>query len=237
VLGQTLSFTGGSWLYEPALVTDEWGRCASSGVIKTCFTIATTPTYTLTAEDVGSTIRVREKAFNAFGEGVAFSRPTAVVVVSAPSAAGGGGSVPASAPVANAAVSGAVAWTASTAQLKALLMRLLVPRGKAAKVATLRKRGYSTAFASLAAGRLAISWYYLPKGARSSAAKRPKPVLFASGKLTTGEGGTAKLTMRFTSAGRALLKQGKPVKLTAKGAFAPKGRPTLKATRSFALSR
>lgn len=237
VQGQTLSFTRGSWLYEPTLVTDEWGRCGSSGAIKTCHTIATTPTYTLTGEDVGGTIRIREKAFDAFGEGVAFSRATAVVAAPVASAPGNGG--PAPAPVANGAVSSSVAWGASAAQLKALLTKLLVPRGRGAKIATLRARGsYSTTFASLAAGRISIAWYFVPKGAHLSAAgAKPKPQLVASGKLTTREAGTAKLTIGLTAAGRALLRKGKSLKLTAKGAFAPKGRPTLNAARSFTLSR
>jgi hypothetical protein len=234
--GQTLLFTSGTWLYEPTLVTDEWGRCASSGAIETCFTIAESPTYTLTAEDVGSTIRIREKAFNAFGEGQAFSRPSAVVTglpASLP-APGVSSSVP---PAAGSGVSPAIARAASAAQLKALLTKLLVPRGTAAKLAALHARGsYTATFASLAAGRISIAWYLVPKGARLAKAK-PKPVLVASGKLTTRDGGTAKLTIKLTASGRTLLAKRKSLKLTARGAFAPKGLPTLNVTRSFTLTR
>lgn len=236
--GQALAFTPGTWQFEPTLITDEWGRCASSGVIETCHTIATTSTYTLTAEDVGSTIRIREKAFNAWGEGQAFSRPTGVI--GAPLASPQATSAAASpAPAPTAGVSSQIANVASAAQLKALLAKLLVPRGKAAKLASLHARGsYTIAFASLAASRISVAWYFVPKGAHLSAAKRkPKPLLVASGKLTTREAGTAKLTIRLTAAGRSLLAKGKPLKLTAKGALAPKGRPTLNATRSFTLSR
>jgi hypothetical protein len=234
--GQTLVFTGGTWLYEPTLITDEWGRCASSGAIETCHTIAESPTYTLTAEDVGSTIRIREKAINAYGEGQAFSRPTAVVagLPASPPSAGASSSPP---PGGSSGVSPVIARVASAAQLKALLTKLLVPKGTAAKVATLHARGsYTATFASLAAGRISVAWYLVPKGAHLAKA-RPKPILVASGKLTTSDGGTAKLTIKLTAAGRALLAKRKPLKLTAKGAFAPKGRPTLNMTREFTLTR
>lgn len=234
--GQTLALTSGTWLYEPTLITDEWGRCGSSGAIETCYTIAESPTYTLTAEDVGSTIRIREKAVNSFGEGQAFSRPTAVVagLPASPPPASASSS---SAPAASLGVSPQIAHAASAAQLKALLTKLLVPSGAAAKLAALHKRGsYTATFASLAAGRISIAWYLVPKGAHLAKAK-PKPVLVASGKLTTKEGGTAKLTIKLTAAGRALLAKRKPLNLTAKGAFAPKGRPTLNVTRNFTLTR
>ncbi len=234
--GQTLAFVQGTWQFEPTLITDEWGRCASSGVIETCHTIATSPTYRLTAEDVGSTIRIREKAFNAWGEGQAFSRPTGVIGAPPASPQATSAETP-PAPAPSSGVSSELAHVASAAQLKALLARLLVPRGKGAKLAALHARGsYATTFGSLAAGRISISWYLVPKGARLSAAK-PKPKLVAAGKLVTKASGTAKLTIKLTAAGRALVAKRKPLKLTAKGAFAPKGRPTLNATRSFTLQR
>jgi hypothetical protein len=234
--GQTLVFTSGTWLYEPTLTTDEWGRCASSGAIETCHTIAESPTYTLTAEDVGSTIRIREKAFNSYGEGQTFSRPTAVVAgLPASPPATSASSSPS--PGGSSGVSPVIARVASAAQLKALLTRLLVPKGTAAKLAALHARGsYTATFASLAAGRISIAWYLVPKGAHLAKTKA-KSVLVAAGKLTTRDGGTAKLTIKLTAAGRALLAKRKPLKLTAKGAFAPKGRPTLNVTREFTLTR
>lgn len=243
VEGQTLTLVPGTWTNSPVLA-DEWGQCDATGAIESCHTIATTPTYTPTAADVGCTIRVRERASNAFGAGTPaylFSPPTAPVTT----ASGATGTcrpvAPAaptwSPPAATSAVSAATTASASSAQLKALLAKLLVPSGKGAKIAALRRRGrYVFTFSSLIAGRLSIAWYLVPKGTRVSVA-RAKPVLVGSGKLTTNASGPAKLTIKLTAAGRALLARGKPLKLTAKGAFAPKGRPTLTATRSFTLKR
>ncbi len=236
VEGQTLALTQGSWTNAPTSVTDEWGRCNSTGVIESCHTIAVTPTYTLTAADVGSTIRIREKASNAAGGGTpSFSRPTAVVVASAQA----GGLPAAGAPPAplglGSGVLSSTARVATTAQLKALLASLLAPRGKGAKIgALLKHRGYAVSFASLIAGRLSISWYLVPKGAHVAGAK---PLLVAVGKLSTPASGPSKLTIKLTAGGRGLLARGKQVKLTAKGVLAASGRPSLTATRSFTLKR
>jgi len=243
--GQTLRVIPGTWTNAPVL-TDEWGQCDATGAIESCFTIAATPTYTPTAADVGCTLRVREQASNQFGIGTPvflFSPPTALVTT----ASGGAGAcrpAPSAArtwspPAASSGVSSETARAASTAQLRALLTRVLVPHGKGARLAAVRAHGgYTARFQSLAAGRLSVSWDLMPKGAHGSAAKpRQEPLLIASGKLTTRASGTAKLRIELTSAGRALLARGKPVKLTAKGAFAPAGRPTLKAARNFRLSR
>ncbi len=246
VEGQTLTVIQGTWTNAPSGVTDEWGQCDATGVIETCHTIAMTPTYAPTAADIGCTIRIREHASNGAGIGTpafVFSPPTALVTT----ASGGAGTcrpAPSAAqawppPTASSGVSSETAHSASAAQLKALLLRLLVPHGKAARLAALHAHGrYVATFSSLAAGRLSISWYLVPRGAHVSAMKpKPKPVLVASGKLTTKASGTAKLTIKLTAAGRALLAKRKPLKLTAKGAFAPKGRGTLNATRSFRLAR
>jgi Carboxypeptidase regulatory-like domain len=232
--GQTLSFVAGTWTNAPTSLIDEWGRCDGT-VIESCHTIATTPTYTLTSADVGHTIRIREQASNEYGVGVPeylFSPASAVVV--APAQAG---APPATAPPTSTGPgSGVLSTTASaatTAQLKALLARLLAPRGKSAKIgALLKHRGYAVSFVSLIAGRLSIAWYLVPKGARVSAAK---PVLAAVGKISTPASGASKLTVKLTAKGRSLLAPGKPLKLTAKGVLAASGRPSLSATRSFTL--
>jgi hypothetical protein len=225
VEGQTLTMLHGTWSNSPTQITDEWGQCDGSGAITSCHTVATTPTYTLTAADVGHTIRIREKAANALGEGTPlFSPPSAVVVVKP-------------APAAVTGVLAAIAKSATTAQLKALLARLLLPHGSKAKIAALLKhRGYAVSFSSIAAGRLSVSWYQVPKGAHLS--DRAKPVLVASGKVTTKESGVAKLTIKLTAKGRKLIAAAKqPLKLTAKGVLAPRGASSLRATHAFAVKR
>jgi hypothetical protein len=231
VEGQTLTFLAGTWNNAPTSVTDEWGRCDGT-VIGTCHTIATTPAYTLTSADVGHTIRIREQAFNEYGAGVPqylFS-PASAVVVAAP--------VQAAATAPPAATAAGVLSTkviaATTAQLKALLARLLAPHGKRAKIgALLKHRGYAISFVSLIAGRLSIAWYLVPKGARVAA----KPVLAAVGKIRTPASGTSKLTVKLTARGRRLLARLEPLRLTAKGVLAVSGRPSLVATRPFTLKR
>jgi hypothetical protein len=234
--GQTLSFVAGTWTNAPTSLIDEWGRCDGT-VIETCHTIATTPTYTLTSEDVGHTIRIREQAANEHGVGVPqylFSPASAVVVAPAQSGALPGAASPATTGL-NSGVLSTTARVATTAQLKGLLTSLLTPRGKSAKIgALLKRRGYAVTFVSLIAGRLSIAWYLVPKGAHVAGAK---PVLAAVGKISTPASGPSKLTVKLTSKGRSLLASGKPLKLTAKGVLAASGRLSLVATRSFALKR
>jgi hypothetical protein len=234
IVGQTLTMLRGTWTNSPLSVTDEWGRCDSTGAIESCSTVAGTPTYTLSDADVGHTIRIREKVSNEYGLGVPeylFSPPTGIVLAGtphAPPAAVG----PAARSV---AVLSSTARAATTAQLKALLASVLVPRGRNAKIgALLRHRGYAVSFHSLAAGRLAISWYLLPKSAHVAGRR---PVLAAVGKLSMPASGSSRLKIKLTARGRRLLRHRGRVKLTAKGVLAASGRPRLSATRSFRLKR
>jgi uncharacterized delta-60 repeat protein len=78
VEGQTLTVNPGTWSgTAPLALGHRWRRCDEAGA--SCVDIVTGPTYTMTAADVGRTIRVRETATNAYGAGTADSAPTAVV--------------------------------------------------------------------------------------------------------------------------------------------------------------
>jgi hypothetical protein len=78
--GQTLTATHGSWSNSPTSFADQWEDCDSSGNNCQPIALATSTSYTLTAGDVGKTIRVRESASNAGGTGgPASSAATAVV--------------------------------------------------------------------------------------------------------------------------------------------------------------
>ena len=243
VQGTPLELVPGTWSNQPTSVTDEWGRCDTTG--EKCFTIAKGHSYTPTAEDVGHRLRIREKAANEFGESKeAFSAPTAIVLAlahegtgSAPGQTGGGPASPA--PVGSIGVGGgtgvlaSIASAPSTAQLKSLLLSVLAPRGAAAKVAALRKRrSYTVSFVSLAAGRLSVSWYAQPKGTHLG---RAKPLLVGSGSVSTKAGAATKLKIALTAAGRALLAHGVQPTLTAKGVLTSSGQPALHETRSFKL--
>jgi hypothetical protein len=83
--GQTLSVTAGAWTNSPSSTGEQWERCSASG--SSCSAIAgqTGQTYTITASDVGSTIRAQETATNAAGSGApADSAQTATVVSDVP---------------------------------------------------------------------------------------------------------------------------------------------------------
>jgi hypothetical protein len=78
--GQTLAETHGLWTNNPTGFKYQWLDCDSAGANCTVIAGATSATYTLTASDVGHTIRVLEAAFNAGGQsGAATSAATGVV--------------------------------------------------------------------------------------------------------------------------------------------------------------
>ena len=79
-MGQTLEVTPGTWTGNPTPVLSyQWLRCDAAGA--TCGNIAgaTATTYTLVADDQGSTIRVAETATNDGGSATATSDQTAVI--------------------------------------------------------------------------------------------------------------------------------------------------------------
>lgn len=228
--GQTLKVAHGSWTNAPMSFKDEWGRCASSGEITSCHTVAVGESYVLTSADVGHTIRVAESAANAGGAGrVAISGPTPLVVAQPPSGAP-------TAPQAASPAMGVLGTTTTgptAAQIKALLLSVLAPVGRDAKIAELLKRGsYTVALNTLSAGQVLVSWYLVPKSARLA---RGKPVLAAVGSLSFPKIGRIHLTIRLTSRGRALLRRARQIKLTAYGQYTPSGEGAVKMTKVFTL--
>jgi hypothetical protein len=84
--GQTLTETHGSWTNSPTGYNYQWQDCDSVGGHCTSIPGATSATYTLTALDVGHTIRVEEAAFNAGGPSTGVLSSPATGVVRAPAA-------------------------------------------------------------------------------------------------------------------------------------------------------
>jgi hypothetical protein len=79
--GQGLTAGSGTWNgTQPINYTYQWQRCDSSGANCSPIAGATTTSYTLTADDVGSTVEVTVTASNMAGSATASSAPTAVVV-------------------------------------------------------------------------------------------------------------------------------------------------------------
>src|SRR4029077_17234700 len=86
---QTLSQTQATWTNAPPAISEQWADCNGSGSSCSPIAGATGPTYTLTAADVGATIRVQESAANASGSGPpTVSTQTATVVSNVPTLSG-----------------------------------------------------------------------------------------------------------------------------------------------------
>jgi hypothetical protein len=120
-----------------------------------------------------------------------------------------------------------------TAQIRAALLSALLPRGKAGRIASVRKRhGYQVTFDAPAGGEVEIFWYQVPKGAHVAGVK---PILVASGRARITAKGEVKLTLELTTRGRSLLAHSHQLKLTAKGVFTPAGASSVTVIRPFTL--
>lgn len=89
LVGQTLVATHGTWSGTPTSFHYAWSRCDTAGAACLAISGATSKIYTVTATDVGHTIRVTVTARNASGATPATSAQTAIVPTSGcPSATG-----------------------------------------------------------------------------------------------------------------------------------------------------
>jgi hypothetical protein len=165
-------------------------------------------TYKVADKDVGGMVRVVVSARNAAGSAQAASAQIGPV-------------------------------SPSVTAVKAQLGQVLPAAGKAARIGALLKNGgYRTSFRTISGGRLTIGWYYLPSRARLTTPNRkPRPVLLASGTVRFSRAGPVTLSIKLTTAGRAMLREAKALKLTAKGAYTPIGGQATTATRNIILRR
>ena len=76
-VGSVLTLTQGTWTPAPTKITDQWQRCNAQGAA--CANVAGSSSFTVTAADVGFTLRVAETATDAGGSSTADSAPTLVV--------------------------------------------------------------------------------------------------------------------------------------------------------------
>ena len=86
--GQTLTESPGSWSNSPTGYADQWQDCDPLGNSCTPIAGATSESHTLTAADVGHTIRVQEIASNAGGQSSPAVSPATPVVRAAPPRSG-----------------------------------------------------------------------------------------------------------------------------------------------------
>ena len=148
---------------------------------------------------------------------------------------GGTSSTPAGpAPINYVAANNAV--RASAAQIRALLKGAMVPTGKSAHIASLKKHlGFALSFHAPEAGVVTINWYELPRGASLTIKTKPKALLVARGQLSFSAAATRLVAMHLTMAGAHLLKHAHHLALTASGSFTPRGGASIDTARAFVL--
>ena len=235
ITGHSLTCKPGSWTNLPTFTYS-----FINGISGKILQQGSSSTYPLTGADLGRTIYCEVQAANAGGTGVARTGAVGQIEGTAE------GPPPSPGPPLNTAesqaeyeaklgVKGSKEAGPSAAQLKALLLSLLLPSGKNAKIGALLKHGgYSVSLKALAAGQLVTSWYMVPKGAHLTAAK---PVLVATGRLSFAQAAAANLSIKLTAKGKSLLRHARQFKLTAKGVLTSSGQPAVSANKSFTLKR
>ena len=88
-VGQVLTIVPGKWLNAPPAFTYAWQRCDLTGAACVPIAGATADSYTVTADDVGSTVVASIGAANPYGARNVSTAPTAAVgVAGAPSSTG-----------------------------------------------------------------------------------------------------------------------------------------------------
>jgi hypothetical protein len=241
---QTLSANHGSWNGVPTAYAYQWERCQVSGANCEAIMGATGQTYTLTAADVGSTVRLEEWVVNAGGS----SDPSASAVT-APVTTGeedhetptprndsSNTSVGTSTGSRSTGLSSGVAAVISSTQIAKLLSQQVAPSGRDATIPALLKHGgLVMPFNAPEAGTLSVQWYEVPAGAKLAKHTKAKPVLVASGQMTFAAAGMGKLKIGLTADGKRLLRHAKQVKLEVQGRFAVRGGAAVSATRAVVI--
>jgi hypothetical protein len=221
-IGQKLTESHGTWTNSPTSYSYQWEDCSS-----TCSAIAgaTSQSYTVTAADAGYAIRVEEFATNPGGTGGPATSSASAVVPHPPAQSTAPSTPPATSPTTSPS---APQPKISSAKLRALLTKVLAAHGSAAKIrALLQHGGYSFSFDAPVPGRLTIAWY--------QASRHGAKLLVARVSVVYKTSGSAKIKLVLTKKGRALLKHGRTVKISAHGSFVPKGGSATDTTKSLTL--
>ncbi len=251
-VGQTLTEHHGVWTGSPSSWDYQWQRCNADGVTCSDISGASAQTYTLTPDDNGLRIAVKEWATNSGGKS-APAESAATAAVTEPSSGGGGGggggggttppqnpppvSYPSTPP--GAAPGSTPPAGDNRSRLDSMFAAVASPHGKAASIGKLLKAGgFTLTVTSPEPGVLVTSWYVVPRGAHLSKAKhKAKPVLIAKGRVTFSGAGSAKLKIKLTGTGKRMLKHAKRMKLTGKSAFTPNGGAAVVSMKKFTLKK
>jgi len=239
VVGHALNCEPGSWSHEPTItyVFTFNGQVLQSGP---------SPTYVLSAADIGRTIACEVRATTPGGTGVGRTGALAQVEpVAAPSAPGapaapptGGSTAPRAATAPAGGTLGTSTSVAAAAGLKALLLGEITPAPGSARIAALLHTGaFKLSFRALEAGTAVVHWAELAPGHRLAPRAKPKAVLVALGALRFPAAGSGQMKLRLTPAGARMLRHAKTIRLTAKGTFYPRGGLPVSASRTFVLAR
>jgi Carboxypeptidase regulatory-like domain len=226
VQGQTLTEAHGSWTNYPTSYSYQWEDCDSAGNNCSAIVGATSQTYTLSASDVGHTIRVQESATNAGGTGGPVASVPATVVTApvtggGSTGTGGGGSTGTGGSTGAAGLTGggSTLGTGAGGMLSnAFTLGGSQPGSNGSLLVSADVPGPGTLTAQQAAG-----------GQASIAAKRHKrkgraqPKLIQPASVTARKAGAVTLTLKPTTAALKLLRSHRSVKVSVRITFTPTG--------------
>ena len=242
---QTLTEHHGAWTGSPSSWDYQWQRCNPDGTTCSDIAGATGQTYTLTSDEDGLRIVVKEWATNSGGKSAPAVSAATAPVAQLPSGGGGGGTTPTPNPTPP-PYQGTPSGPAPTSpagntkpRLDSMFASVASPHGKAASIGRLLKaHGFTITVSSPEAGTLVTSWYMVPRGAHlTKAHKKAKPVLIATGRVRFTGPGSAKLKIKLTGTGKRLLKHARRMKLTGKSAFTPPGSAAVVSMKKFTLKK
>jgi hypothetical protein len=128
---------------------------------------------------------------------------------------------------------------ASSLEVELSVESLLIPVGKDATVAAIRRLGrFELPYTVVKPGKLTVTWFSTDTSTSTKAKANTKTtpsVLVASASVNDKTAGSGKLELRLTRAGHKLFAAGGTVKLTSSVVFTPAGGRAVTETQSFKL--
>ena len=214
-IGDSLTTNPASWSWFPSFAY-QWQRCTGQAGGCTDITGASAATYLLTAADVGQFVRVKLTASDAGGSTVAYSATSGQIQ--------GGPAKPLT-----------VVVEPSKGQVSSALSAIAHASGALAVRRLIKTRSFTTSFDAPGSGVLKVTWTTrIRTGPRNH--RRHRNVEVASGAARASSAGAAKLVMRLTARGRALLRANPAhLMIIATEKFQPSGGVWTTVTKRFRL--